>query len=77
MHSLETLREVFCVRVPDEYTIERIMADEHHVVAVSRLGNDPSWQNLDSRQWFMSFFDLATLDEIDFEYVARGDRMTG
>ena len=49
VHHLDTLSEAFGLRVPEKYTIEQIMADEHRVVATSRVG----------KQWFMSIFDLS------------------
>ena len=45
----------FAPRLPKKYTIERILADEHHVVAMSRVACEPS-----RHQWFMTLFDLAT-----------------
>ena len=54
VHHLETLRTAFSLIVPAKYMIKRIMADERHVVAMSRLGDQPG-----SRQWFMSIFDLS------------------
>ena len=54
---LDTLSEAFDLCVPKKYKIQQIMADEHHVVAISSLkGSEP-----ESRQLFMSIFDLATL----------------
>ena len=51
---LDTLTEAFSLRVPSKNTIERIMVDEHHMVAMSRLEvSGPEF-----RQWFMSIFDL-------------------
>ena len=53
MHHLDTeLSKAFILYMPEEkYTMERLMADEHHLVAMSRLE--------DSEQWFMSVFDLS------------------
>ena len=51
---LDTLKEAFSLRVPSKTTIERIMVDEHHVVAMSR----PEESEQESHQWFMSIFDL-------------------
>ena len=48
------------------------MADEHYVVAISRRDSGDATE---SCQWFLSFFDLATLDEIDCDYVARGGKL--
>ena len=49
VHHLDTLSgAAFSLRVPEKYTIEKIMADEHHVVAMSSVGSE----------WFMSIFDL-------------------
>ena len=45
---LDTLRSAFCLLVPEKYTIERIMADEKHVVAMSRVDSE----------YHMSIFDL-------------------
>ena len=47
---LDTLRSAFCLLVPEEFTIERILADEQHVVAMSRLHSETG-------EWFMSIFD--------------------
>ena len=47
---LDTLSKAFSLRVPEKYTIERIMTDEQHLVAVS---------SVDSKLC-MSVFDLAT-----------------
>ena len=58
VHHLDTLSEAFGLHVPEKYTIERIVADKHHVVAISRLA-DPS------RQWSMSIFNVATFNESD------------
>ena len=41
----------------DEYTIDRIMADEHHLVAMSRLDGETT------SNWFMSVFDLQAFGE--------------
>ena len=60
---LDTLNDAFGLRVPAKYTIERIMADERHVVVISRLACEPS------RQWIMTLFDLATCNE-----SASGDK---
>ena len=57
VYQLDTLSEVFELRVSNKYTIERIMADEHRVVAISRLASEPS------QHCFMSVFDLATCGE--------------
>ena len=58
VRHLDTLSKAFDLRVPGNYWIERIMADEHHVVAMSKLKNNTS-----SSQWFMSIFDLATCND--------------
>ena len=58
MHHLDTLSEAFDLRVPKKYKIERILADEHHVVAVCRVGDV-------ARKWYMTVFDLATRNQID------------
>ena len=62
----DTLRTAFCLLVPAKYTIDRIVADEQHVVAMSRL-REPH-----SRQSFMSIFDLATWNE---SAVLRGRKV--
>ena len=54
---LDTLKEAFGLRVPGKYTMERIMSDERHVVAMSRLSEDP-----ESPKWLMSIFDLSGKD---------------
>ena len=56
---LDTLSEAFALRVPKKYTIERMVADEHHLVAMSR----PDIES--SLHWFVSLFDLATCDSKD------------
>ena len=66
VHHLDTLSEAFELRVPRKYKIERIMADEHHVVAMCRLETEP-----ESRQLFMSLFDLATCNEIGCNNSAK------
>ena len=66
VHHLDTLNEAFELRVPKKYRIYQIVADEHHVVAVSRSSDEP-----ESRDWFMSIFDLATCNEIDGDKTAR------
>ena len=53
VRHLDTLSKAFCLVVPKKYTIERIIADEHRLVAMSQ-------QDHSSRQWFMSVFDLTT-----------------
>ena len=66
MHHLDTLSEANVLCVPAKYTVERILADEHHVVAVCRVGDE-------ARQWFMSVFDLATCNQIGGDNTsARG-----
>ena len=49
---LDTLSEAFELRVSKKYTMQRIMVDEHHVVAMSLRRN--------KQDWFMTIFDLAT-----------------
>ena len=56
VHHLDTLDKAFCLRVPAEYRIERIMADERHMVAISRPSDE-----LEPRQWFMNIFDLKAI----------------
>ena len=58
VHHLDTLSEAFDLRVPNKYTVERILADEHHLVAVCSVGDKED-------QWYMSVFDLATCSQID------------
>ena len=53
VHHLDTLSKAFSLLVPKRYTLERIMADEHHVVAMSLESGEA-----ESRQLFMSVFDL-------------------
>ena len=63
---LDTLRKAFDLPVPKKYRIYQIVADEHHVVAVSRLAG--------FTHWFMSVFDLqATCNESG--RVARGRKL--
>ena len=61
VHHLDTLSEAFVLTVSKKYTIHRILADEHHLVAVSCLEGDPFGT---LTQWFTSVFDLATCNEI-------------
>ena len=56
VHHVDTLSKAFCLGVPAKYTIERIMADEHRVVAMSRQKRSES----PASQWFMSALDLPT-----------------
>ena len=39
VHRLDKLNEAFGLLVPEEYKIERILAEEQHVVAVCRVGD--------------------------------------
>ena len=55
---LDTLSKAFQLRGPDEYTIEQIVADEHHVVAMSQHNIERG-----SHYWYMSIFNLATCNE--------------
>ena len=55
---LDTLSEAFVLRMPAKYTIERILADEHHVVALCPVGDE-------ARQWYMCLIDLATCNQIE------------
>ena len=57
---LDTLSEAFELRVPKKFAIEWIMADEHHVVAMSCVNESGRREN---SQWFISVFDLATCNE--------------
>ena len=53
VYHLDTLSKAFRLRLPKEYTIERrIMADEHHLVAIS-----------ESCEWLMSIFDLRAISK--------------
>ena len=61
---LDTLSEAFGLRVPEKYTMERIMADEHHVVALSHLSDEPD----ESRRWFMSIFELSGKESCDHQF---------
>ena len=58
-YHLDTLSEAFPLRVPAKYRIERILADERHVVAMICLSSEPLLQ--ESRHWFMSIFDLQAI----------------
>ena len=60
VRNWDTLSKAFCLVVPEKYEIEGIMADEQHVVAMSRAGSE----------WFMSVFDLAACTQS----VNRGAR---
>ena len=64
VHYLDTLREAFELRVPKKYTIERKFTDEHHLVAVCRVGD------IDD-QWYTNVFDLTTCNQIDGDETAR------
>ena len=64
VHHLDTLSEAFELRVPKKYTVERIYADEHHLVALCLVGDIEN-------QWYMSVFDLATCNQIDGDERAR------
>ena len=66
--QLDTLKEAFGLLVPAEYRIERIMVDECHVVALSRLEDSKP----ESDRWDMSIFDLATFNESGDHQGARG-----
>ena len=55
---MDTLSKAFQLRGPDEYSIEQIVADEHHVVAMSQHNSERS-----SPFWYMSIFNLATCNE--------------
>ena len=52
--DLDTLSEAFGLRVPQMYKIERIVADEYHVVAICCLSSEPASKR------FMSVFNLQT-----------------
>ena len=65
VHHLDTLSKAFCLRVPKEYTVARILADEHHLLAMLQTGS----------KWSMSVFDLATCNQIDGDQHASGDNM--
>ena len=60
---VDTLTEAFGLRVPEKYRIERIMGDEDHVVAMTRLDSESLSRQPESRRWFMSVFNLATCKE--------------
>ena len=68
VHDLGTLSEAFGLRLPIEYTVERIMADEHHLVTMNRLEND--WSG---HQWSMSIFDLQAKSGME-NYDKEGAR---
>ena len=53
---LDTLNKAFVLCVPEQYTMRRIMADEHHLVAMSRVASVPG-----SCHWFMSVFNLQAI----------------
>ena len=67
VHHLDTLSEAFELRVSAKYTMKRIMADEHHLVAMSQLDHS-------SRQWFMSIFDLQASDEKQLQTFSLVER---
>ena len=69
VYHLDTLNQAFSLCVPKKYTMHRIMVDEHHMVAMSHL----KYSELDSRQWFMSIFDLATCNESGGGYGQNRD----
>ena len=69
---LDSLKEAFGLRVPKKYTMERIMADEHRVVAMSRVGSESLRQTSTTpRRWFMSIFDLSGKDSCGGKTAAR------
>ena len=61
VHDVDTLGETFSLRVSKKYRIHRIVADEHHMVAMWRLEGDPFGM---FTHWFTSVFDLAICNEI-------------
>ena len=63
-HHLDTLSKAFDLLVPQKYRIDRIIADEHHLVAVCRVSDE-------ARQWYMTVFDLATCNQIGGKKKAR------
>ena len=54
-HHLDTLSKAFVLCVPDNYFIVWIMADEHHLVAMSQMYSEGP------RQPYMSVFDLQAI----------------
>ena len=71
-YHLDTLSEAFGLEVPAKYTMKRIMADEHHVVAMGRVEDSET----PSRPWCMSVFDLtkATCNESSGDKTSGGKR---
>ena len=63
LHCLRNFRcnDFFNLRVPKKYTMYRIMPDEHHLIAISLVGNKS----------LTSIFDLVTCNESD------GDKSKG
>ena len=58
VHHLHTLKKAFVLGVSIKHTVERIMADESHLVAMSCVSREA-----ENRRWFMRIFDLATSNE--------------
>ena len=56
VRHLDTLSKAYSLRVPRRFNIERIMADEDHLVAMSL-------ESERYRPWFMTLFNLATCNE--------------
>ena len=71
VHHLDTLSEAFELRVPRKYRVERIFADEHHLLAVCATKSE-----LESNQLFMSVFDLATCNVIGGDNSANDVRFS-
>ena len=71
VRHLDTLSKAFQLRPSDEYWIERILADEHHVVAMSQLNSERG-----SPYWYMNIFNLATCNESDNNGARRGGDKT-
>ena len=63
---LDTLSEALALRMPTLYTIERILADEYHVVALCRV-------DYEARQWYMRLFHLATCNHIEGDNTSARD----
>ena len=61
VRHLDTLSQAFLLRLPEQYTIERILGDEHHVVALCPARNC-------HRRWFMCLIDLATCNKNEGGY---------
>ena len=64
---LDTLSKAFQLRGQNEYSIEQIVADEHHVVALSQHDSERGYLLI----WYISIFNLATCNETRTFFLAE------